>query len=76
VSYTVTFKHEDTVNGRPVGPVTVIDHDEYDQDPEIAEGGIGIPFGYKPRGVTDLGWQTRSAARQIAAGYGVPLTED
>jgi hypothetical protein len=48
-------------------------------DPEIVkssrEGGFGIPFGYKPNGMTDLGWRTRREALAIAAEHGVTLTE-
>lgn len=80
VSVTVQWKHEDTVNGQPVGPVTVTDHTLYDADPEImkahATGAVGIPFGYEPAGVTDLGWKTRTEAQSIAVTYGVPLIQD
>ena len=76
---TVSFKHEDTQQGQPVGPVVVIDDATYDQDPEIARaresGQIGIPFGYKPQGQSELGWLTLSRARKVATHYGVGLTE-
>jgi hypothetical protein len=52
----------------------VIDHDIYDTDPEIVkrrrEGAFGMPFGYKPNGVTELGWRTRREALAIAAERG------
>jgi hypothetical protein len=61
----------------PIGPVVVIDHDCYDKDPEVVKGGESgfIPFGYKPDGMTELGWKTRREALTIAAEHGVKLVE-
>jgi hypothetical protein len=80
MSITVSHKTEDWDDeGREIGPVVVIDHDLYDKDPEIVkscrEGGFGIPFGYKPNGMTELGWRTRREALAVAAEHGVTLTE-
>ena len=80
MSITVSFKAEDYDDeDRPIGPVVVIDHDLYDTDPEIVkrrrEGGFGMPFGYTPNGMTELGWRTRRQGLAIAAERGVTLTE-
>ncbi len=80
MSITVSFKPEDWDDeDRAIGPVVVIDHDLYDTDPEIVksrgEGGFGIPFGYKPNGMTELGWRTRREALAIAGKHGVTLTD-
>lgn len=44
----------------------MINHKVYDKDPVIAknkaEGRVGVPFGYKPQGLTELGWLTRRRA--------------
>lgn len=77
---TVSFKHEGTNEkaGLRFGPVVVTDTDAYDADPVVAErraaGAIGLPFGYKPAGVTNLGWLTEPEAEAIAAEHGVTLT--
>lgn len=75
MSITVSYKDE----GGELGPVVVIDHEIYDQDPVVArrrnEGSVGIPFGYKPQGLTELGWLTRSEALAVAASHGVTLEE-
>jgi hypothetical protein len=75
MSVTVRFKDEDG----ELGPVVVIDHEVYDKDPVIAklkaEGRVGKPFGYKPEGITDLGWLTRRQALAVAAEHGVTLEE-
>ena len=72
MSVTVSFKDEDG----ELGPVVVIDHDIYDKDPVIsknnADGSVGVPFGYKPQGLTELGWLTR---RRALAEHGVTLEE-
>jgi hypothetical protein len=80
MSITASFKDEaEEDDGRAIGPVIVTDHEVYDKDPEIVnrrEGRqSGVPFGYKPQGVTDLGWKTRREALAVAAEYGVPLTD-
>jgi hypothetical protein len=75
MSVTVSFKDE----AGELGPVVVIDHDVYDKDPVIAkaraEGHLGRPFGYKPQGMTELGWLTRRDALAVAAEHGVQLQE-
>jgi hypothetical protein len=53
----------------------VIDHEVYDKDPVVAEGRVGVPFGYKPQGMTDLVWLTRREALAVAAEHGVTLEE-
>ncbi len=80
MSITVSFKTEDWDDeNSAIGPVVVIDHDLYDKDPEIVKsrrgGGFGIRFGYKPSGMTDLGWRTRREALAVAAEHGVTLME-
>ena len=63
----VSFKPE---GPGEIGPVIVIEHDAYDEDPEIVKsrkaGGFGLPFGYKPQGMNDLGWKSRREALAIA----------
>ena len=75
MSLTVSFKDE----GGECGPVVLIDHDVYDKDPVIAkaraEGSPGRPFGYKPDGMTELGWLSRRDALAVAAEHGVMLEE-
>jgi hypothetical protein len=75
MSLTVSFKEE----GEEYGPVVVIDHDVYDKDPVIAkaraEGNPGKPFGYRPQGMTELGWLSRRDALAVAAEHGVTLKE-
>jgi hypothetical protein len=59
---TVTFQTEDQAGGQDIGPVTVTDHDAYDRDPVVRDsrGQVGLPYGYQPAGVHDLGWSTSS----------------
>jgi hypothetical protein len=75
MSVTVRYKDE----GGELGPVIVIDHEIYDKDPVIAknkaEDCVGVPFGYKPQGLTELGWLTRRRALAVAAEHGVTLEE-
>jgi hypothetical protein len=71
----VSFKSEDEQHGQVVGPVVVYDHEVYDKDPEAAKGGLGVPFGYTPQGMHQLGWQKLSVARRVAKHYGVELEE-
>jgi hypothetical protein len=75
--FEVRFKDEGLVNGSPVGPVVVIDLDQYDRDPVLvahrAKGLPGIPYGHKPLGVVDHSWLTLSEAERIAESYGVEL---
>lgn len=75
MSVTVRFKDEDG----ELGPVVVIDHEVYDKDPVVAErraeGSVGGPFGYKPQGMTELGWLTRREALAVAAEHAVTLEE-
>jgi hypothetical protein len=71
MSITVSFKDE----GGELGPVAVIDREIYERDPVVAQGGVGIPYGYKPQGLPELGWLTRSEALAVAASHGVTLEE-
>jgi hypothetical protein len=75
MSVTVSFKDEDG----ELGPVVVIEHEVYDEDPIIAknraEGRLGVPFGYKAQGLIELGWLTRGQALAVAAKHGVTLEE-
>lgn len=71
----VTFKDEGEDGGRVIGPVKVFDLDLYEKDPEVMKPGLGVPFGYKPQGVADLGWRTLAYAREVARRYGVELEE-
>lgn len=72
--FKVMFKNELDADD-PVGPVTVIDVEKYESDPEVKKSTFGIPYGYKPNGVAELGWKPRSEALAIAAAHGVELTE-
>lgn len=76
---TVSFKNEDQQGSQVVGPVVVRDHEVYDQDPEVVKAReghhFGLPFGYKPQGEHNLGWQTRAMARRVARHYHVELEE-
>lgn len=75
----VSFKSEDEQRGQAVGPVTVVDHEVYDQDELVVkaqtEKRLGLPFGYKPQGQHELGWLTLARARRVAQHYGVELEE-
>lgn len=69
----VTFKDEDEVDGVAIGPVRVIDVEALAADP-VASGTMW-PFGYKPAGVTDLGWMGKPEALAVARSHGVDLEE-
>jgi hypothetical protein len=70
-THTVLYKDETGTSG----PVTVIENAVYAADPEVAKGGFGLPYGYRPKGLTDKSWMTRAKALKVAAEYGVVLTE-
>ena len=73
--WSVSFKHEDEDSGMAIGPVTVVDHSLYDAWAKVHATGLGIPFGSKPPGLHNLGWNTLADARRVAAHYGVTLKE-
>lgn len=68
----VTFKDEGHDGREAFGPVTVVDVDAMNADPNV--GPIGMPYGYKPAWREDKGWMTESAAVQVAVDHGVTLT--
>lgn len=67
----VTWKHEGTVEGQPVGPCVVDDLAAAEADPLCQ--GFGMPYGYKPAWRDDRGWMTLAQARVVAAEHGVTL---
>jgi hypothetical protein len=73
---TVSFKHEDEVHGVAVGPVIVIAIEPYEAwVKEHADARGFLPYGAKPEGCHDLGWNTKGVAHAVAAHYGVALKE-
>jgi hypothetical protein len=81
---TVSFKHEDEIAGMAIGPVIVTAVEPYETwlkahgIPHVngrGETRYSYPFGSKPEGRHDLGWNTKLVAREVAAHYGVALEE-
>lgn len=80
----VTFKHENTIDGISIGPIMVIAIEPYEAWLKIhgtprtnrrGELRYSLPFGSNPDGRHDLGWDTKIAAREVAAHYDVSLEE-
>ncbi len=81
----VGFKHFGEESGEEVGDVVVIDHDIFDNDPEVqantqdGEAGKVIllpsPNAPAPNGMKKLGYMTRRAAEAVAAELGVELED-
>jgi hypothetical protein len=67
VSIAVTFKHEDEVDGEPIGPVFIYDEDEPEDSWTGHLDDISGPTG---------GWRTLSDARAWAASRGYSFHED
>lgn len=63
----VVFKHENEVNGEPVGPVTIIENEE------PGEPGFLLGRPYDPDERPE--WKTLTEAEAIAAEHGVELEE-
>lgn len=68
-AYRVVFKHEDEVDGEPVGPVVVYSAAELEE--AARDGSIGVP--YDPNRVER--WVTRREALAVAAEYAAELEE-
>ena len=69
VSIAVTFKHEDDVDGEPVGPLYIYDEDE-DEAEHSRTGRLDEYSGGSG------GWRTLTAARAWAVSRGYAFYED
>ena len=81
---TVSFKHESSIHGMAIGPVVVTASAPYEAWLKVhglphtngrGETRYLVPFGAKPEGRHDLGWNTKTVAQEVASHYGVALEE-
>jgi hypothetical protein len=68
----LTFKEEGADDGRPFGPVVVIQAQGEDAE---AAAAAGVPFAYRPEQADEVGWKSYRKALVIAEEHGVPLTQ-